>query len=88
MVVYDLAVHLYRGECELCRVGGFRAADSTHDGTRRVPETPKRHPRKFSSESQSGLPVQDVERQRDRDSQIHSRNRLIIIISLDIRILY
>lgn len=84
---YDLAVHLHRGECELCRVGEFRAADSTRDGTRRVPETPKCHPREFSLESQPGLPVRDVIEQRDGDDQIHSYIG-IIIVSLSNEILY
>lgn len=45
--VYDLAAYLHRGECELCHVGESRAADSTRDGTRRVPGAPKRHSANF-----------------------------------------
>lgn len=45
--VYDLVAYLHRSECKLCHVGELRAADSTRDGTSRVPEAPKRHSANF-----------------------------------------
>lgn len=43
------------GECELCHVGeSLSAADSTRDGTRRVPGAPKRHSANFPP--RSGIP--------------------------------